>query len=109
MQEVILVIHLILAVSIIAVVLIQPAEAGGFVGNANANMMTPRRSGDLLTRVTGILAGCFFATSLLLAISAGHQPAAKSILDLATDKPAAGKQAESQPAKPETPKAPISK
>ncbi|MBI3440239.1 MAG: preprotein translocase subunit SecG [Proteobacteria bacterium] len=95
MEAVILVIHLIVALSIIAVVLVQPSEAGGFLGSSGSmsNMMAPRRSGDALTRLTTILAGVFFLTSLSLAIIAEHGSAAKkSILDVATtDQPAATK------------------
>jgi len=132
MEAVLLVVHLIVAVGIIAVVLIQPSEAGGFLGSSGSmtNMMMPRRSADVLTRITTILAGCFFVTSLLLAIVASNRPVHKSILDEASDitGPAAvgkdktatptlvpgapAKQEEKAPAaakKPETPKAPVSK
>ncbi len=87
MESVILVVHLIMALSIIAVVLVQPSESGGFLGSSGSmsNMMAPRRKGDALTRVTGILAGIFFMTSLSLAIMAEHRAPAKSILDIPTD------------------------
>ena len=87
MEAVLLVIHLIVALSIIAIVLIQPSDAGGFLGSSgsSSNMMMPRRSGDVLTKITTILAGCFFVTSLLLAVVASHQPVKKSILDEASD------------------------
>ncbi len=83
MESVILVIHLIVALSIIVIVLIQPSEAGGFLGSGGSmsNMMAPRRSGDVLTRMTTILAGIFFLTSLSLAIIAEHRGPAKSILE----------------------------
>lgn len=141
MEAVLLVVHLIVALGIIAVVLLQPSEAGGFLGSSGSmsNMMAPRRGGDVLTRVTTVLAGCFFMTSLLLAIIASHKPSHKSIVDLATgntpptaaamEKKAASPTAEPAKAeegaatapvakteekpkaskKPETPKAPISK
>jgi preprotein translocase subunit SecG len=85
MDAVVLVIHLIVALSIIAVVLIQPSEVGGFLGSSGSmsNLMAARRSGDVLTRITTILAGIFFLTSLTLAIIAEHHSAAiKSILDV---------------------------
>ena len=87
MESVILVIHLIVALGIIAVVLVQPSEAGGFLGSGGSmsNMMAPRRKGDVLTRLTTILAGIFFLTSLSLAIIAEHRGPAKSILDIPTD------------------------
>lgn len=83
MEAVILVIHLIVSVSLVIVIMIQPSEAGGFMGTGSmSNLMAPRRSADVMTRATTILAGCFFATSLFLAIAASHHPAAKSILDV---------------------------
>ena len=83
MEAVILVIHLIVAVSLIIIILVQPSEAGGFMGSGSmSNLMAPRRGADVMTRTTTILAGCFFATSLFLAIAANHHPAAKSILDV---------------------------
>jgi preprotein translocase subunit SecG len=83
MEAVILVIHLIVAVSLIIIILVQPSEAGGFMGSGSmSNLMAPRRGADVMTRTTTILAGCFFATSLFLAIAANHHPASKSILDV---------------------------
>jgi len=86
MEAVILVIHLIVALGIIAVVLVQPSEAGGFLGTGSmSNLMAPRRGADALTRITTILAGCFFLTSLSLAIIAEHRGPSKSILDVPTE------------------------
>lgn len=90
MESVILVVHLIVALAIIIVIMIQPSEAGGFLGTGSmSNAMMPRRKSDVLTRTTTILAGCFFATNLVLAILASHRPAAESILDAAGDDQAA--------------------
>lgn len=91
MQSVILVIHLIVALAIIAVVLIQPSETGGFLGTGGSmtNMMAPRRQGDALTRLTTILAGIFFITSLSLAIYAERSGKSNSILDtMSAEQPA---------------------
>lgn len=85
MEAVLLVIHLIIALGIIILVLVQPAESGGFLGSGGSmsNMLAPRRKGDVLTRTTAILATAFFCTSLLLAVIASHQPHRErpSILD----------------------------
>lgn len=87
MESVLLVIHLIVAMGIIVLVLIQPSEAGGFLGSSGSmsNLMMPRRSADVLSRTTTILAICFFATSLGLAIMAQNRPEQKSILDVAAE------------------------
>ncbi len=105
MEAVLLVIHLIIALGIIVVVLIQPSEAGGFLGNSGSmsNMMAPRRSADALTRLTGILATAFFVTSLLLAIAAGNRPQEKSIMDELNAAPATATEEAKQE---ETPAAP---
>ncbi|MDE1152177.1 MAG: preprotein translocase subunit SecG [Micavibrio sp.] len=104
MEAVLLVIHLIVAVAIIITILVQPSEAGGFMGNSGSmsNMMAPRRGADVLTRATTILAALFFLTSMMLAISANSHPSQRSILDINTDdsKPAVTGAAE-------TPKAPV--
>lgn len=91
LQEILLVIHLIVAVGIIALVLLQPSESGGFTGNSGSmsNLMAPRRTADAMTRATTILAGCFFCTSLLLAVTASSNPKQQGILDMVGDKPAA--------------------
>jgi preprotein translocase subunit SecG len=84
MEAIILVIHLMVAIVLVIVVLVQPSEAGGFLGSSGSmsNLMAPRRKGDALTRVTTILAAIFFLTSLSLAIIAEHRAPAKSILDV---------------------------
>jgi preprotein translocase subunit SecG len=90
-QEILLVIHLIVAVGIIALVLLQPAETGGFAGNSGSmsNLMAPRRTADAMTRATTILAGCFFCTSLLLAVTASSAPQKQGILEMVEGAPAA--------------------
>ena len=76
MQNVILVIHLLLAIGLVGVVLLQRSEGGGLgIGG--------RATADLLTRTTAILATAFMITSLVLAIIAAHdrKAATGSILD----------------------------
>ena len=70
MESVILVIHLLIAVGLVGVILIQRSEGGGLGigGGTMGGMMSTRGTANLLTRTTGILAGCFFATSIVLAI-----------------------------------------
>lgn len=88
MESVLLVVHLIVAVGIISVILLQPAESGGFLGSSGtmSNLMAPRRGADAITRLTTILACCFFATSLTLAIFASHKDGPKSIMDIESGK-----------------------
>lgn len=83
METVVLVIHLLIAMALVGVVLIQKSEGGGLgMGGGNmGGMMTTRGSANLLTRATALLAAAFFATSLILAILAGNASRTDSIFD----------------------------
>ena len=67
MNTFILVIHLIVAVTLIALVLLQRSEGGGLVGGTG-DFMSSRSAGNILTRLTSIFGVIFFSTSLLLAV-----------------------------------------
>ena len=86
MQTLVLTIHILIALALIGVVLLQRSEGGGLGiggggGGGGGGFMTARGTANLLTRVTAILAGCFFATSLILAIMAGAGRENVSIID----------------------------
>ncbi|HRJ62661.1 MAG TPA: preprotein translocase subunit SecG, partial [Azospirillaceae bacterium] len=83
METVILVIHLLLALALVGVILVQRSEGGGLGigGGTMGGMMTARGSANLLTRTTAILAACFMATSIILAILAGGHNRPKSIIE----------------------------
>ena len=107
MITVLLVVHMMLALGLVGVVLLQRSEGGALgIGGGGGGFMSARGAGNLLTRTTAILAACFFATSLGLAIVANQQRAPRSIVDEpgrtqnAPAVPAA-------PAEPATPQAPI--
>lgn len=72
MTAVILSLHIILAIALIGVILIQRSEGGGLGIGGGGGVMTSRGAANLLTRVTTWLGGAFMATSLLLAILAGQ-------------------------------------
>ncbi|MEP3245910.1 MAG: preprotein translocase subunit SecG [Sneathiella sp.] len=106
METVLLVIHVLIAVFLIGVVLLQRSEGGalgiGGGGGGGGGVMTGRGAANLLTRSTAILAAAFFGTSIVLAILSGAHTAPTSILDQpASSAPAA-------PAVPAEPAAPIS-
>jgi preprotein translocase subunit SecG len=81
----ILVIHLLLALALVGVILIQRSEGGGLGigGNTSGGLMTTRGTANLLTRTTGVLAFLFMSTSLALAVLAshGHSTAQPSLFD----------------------------
>lgn len=67
MTTVLLVIHMIIALAMIVMVLLQRSE-GGALGIGGGGMMSSRGLGNALTRTTGILAAIFFATSIALTV-----------------------------------------
>jgi len=94
-----LVVHILLALALIGVILVQRSEGGalGMGGGGGGGFMTARGSANLLTRTTAIIATLFICTSILLAILAGGHSKPRSILDApATSAPA-------EPAKPAVP------
>ena len=87
METVILVIHLLIAIALIATVLLQRSEGGalGIGGGGNQGFMSARGAANVLTRTTAVLAGAFFLTSIILTIIAKGDADAPSILDAAPD------------------------
>lgn len=105
MITIVLVIHLLLAISLVGVVLLQRSEGGGLgMGGGMGGFMTGRATADLLTRSTAIIAGCFLGTSLLLAILADRGREKTSILDRPVQS-----QTDSLIPRPAEPAAPVSK
>lgn len=94
-----LVVHLILAISLIALVLLQQgkgAEAGAaFGGGASQTVFGSRGSTGFLAKLTGLVVALFFGTSLFMYYQSGQ--AAKPV----TQAPA--QQEEPQPQKPVAP------
>jgi preprotein translocase subunit SecG len=105
MGTVVLVVHLLIALALVGVILLQRSEGGalGIGGGGFGGLMTGRSSANLLTRTTAALAAGFIATSLLLAIIASHRSAPRSILD----QPSAPVSAPQTPAPPAAPSAPL--
>ena len=80
MQEILIVIHLMLAIGIVILVLLQRSEGGALGIGGTSSFMTGREAANVLSRATAILAAGFVATSLLLAILAKPH-GSTSILD----------------------------
>ena len=77
MQTFVLVVHIILALLMIVLILVQHgkgADAGAsFGGGGAATVFGASGSGNFLSRLTAILTALFFVTSLTLAIFAKNQ------------------------------------
>lgn len=106
MITVILVIHLLIAIGLVGVVLIQRSEGGGLgIGGGGGGLMTGRAGANLLTRTTAVLAAAFFVTSLGLAWLSTGSTKPTSILDRGTT--AAPQPAPAAPAAPAEPSVPL--
>lgn len=83
MRALILVIHLVIALVLIALILLQRSEGGalGIGGGGAGAMFSGRGAANVLTRATAILAAVFFITSLGLTMFARHAPESSSVFD----------------------------
>jgi preprotein translocase subunit SecG len=85
MVTVIVFVHLLIAVSMIGLILLQKTEGnaagGGFSTSTNMGNMQPRARPNALGRATAILGIAFFATSLGLALVAKQAGPRQSLLD----------------------------
>jgi preprotein translocase subunit SecG len=77
MYQALIIVHVLIAVSIIGMVLLQQgrgADAGaGFGGGASNTLFGARGSASFLSRTTAILAVLFFSSSLILAYLGDNQ------------------------------------
>jgi preprotein translocase subunit SecG len=105
MNNVLLVVHLLVALAMIGAVLLQRSEGGGLGmggggGGGMGGFLTGRGTANLLTRATAVLAAAFMVTSLTLSVLAGGGSEPTSILD---DLPVSAPTQEQEPAGPSVP------
>ena len=82
MENVVLIVHLLLALGLIGVVLLQRSEGGGLgMGGGGGGAMSGRAAATALGKVTWFLAIAFIVTSLTLTILAAEKSAGSSVLD----------------------------
>ncbi len=81
MENIILVVHLILAICLIGVVLLQRSEGGGLGIGGGGGVMTGRQAATALGKLTWAFAIAFLATSITLTIIAAQNSASDSVLD----------------------------
>nr|WP_223115827.1 preprotein translocase subunit SecG [Paracoccus amoyensis] len=75
-------VHLILAVLLTGVVLLQRSEGGGLgMGGGTGGVMSGRQAANALTRLTWIFGIALFVTSIALTIIAASQVSNSSIMD----------------------------
>lgn len=80
--NILLAFHVLVCISLIAVVLLQRSEGGALgMGGGPTGFMTARGAGDLLTRITWILASIFFVLSLTLTFLSARERNASSVVE----------------------------
>ncbi|PTW49667.1 MULTISPECIES: preprotein translocase subunit SecG [Rhodovulum] len=80
MENVILIVHLILAVCLIGIVLLQRNEGGG-LGMGGGGTITGRAPTTPLGKLTWFFAVCFISSSIALTIIAAENAAGTSVVD----------------------------
>jgi preprotein translocase subunit SecG len=82
MENVILIVHLILALCLVGVVLLQRSEGGGLgMGGGGGGAMTGRQAATALAKLTWAFAIAFICTSIALTIFAARNAAGNSVID----------------------------
>ncbi|MDO6591696.1 preprotein translocase subunit SecG [Loktanella sp. D2R18] len=82
MENVVLVIHLILALSLIGTVLLQRSEGGGLgMGGGGGGATGGRPAPTAMSKVTWILAIAFICTSIALTLISASNSANSSVVD----------------------------
>ncbi|UYV38826.1 preprotein translocase subunit SecG [Rhodobacteraceae bacterium D3-12] len=82
MENVVLIIHLLLALGLIGVVLLQRSEGGGLgMGGGGGGAVSSRSAATAMGKLTWILAIAFICTSISLTIIAAQKSADTSVLD----------------------------
>lgn len=110
MHTVLIVIHVLLAIALIGMVLVQRgpgASAGAAFGSgASSTVFGSRGAGSFLTRTTGILAGGFFLVSLSMAILVSRGGLGPATQDLGIMGGLPSQEEQSEPSADDVPAAP---
>lgn len=97
MENFILVSNIILAIILVVVILLQKSEGGALgIGASQESFISSRSAGNLLTKVTAIIATLFIITSISLTIMAQKGISTSSVLERVEEK--------QDPSEPQIPK-----
>ena len=87
MENFILVLNIILAIVLVIVILLQKSEGGALgIGASQESFISSRSAGNLLTKVTAIIATLFIITSILLTIMGKKEISTISVLEKVEEK-----------------------
>ena len=97
MENFILVSNIILAIILVIIILLQKSEGGALgIGASQESFISSRSAGNLLTKVTAIIATLFIITSISLTIMAQKEIPTSSVLERVEEK--------QDPSEPQIPK-----
>ncbi len=82
MENVVLTVHLLLALVLIGVVLLQRSEGGGLGIGGGGGVVTGRSAATALGKITWGLAVAFICTSITLTVIAARNSSSTSVVDL---------------------------
>ena len=87
MENVVLIIHLLLALALIGVVLLQRSDGGGLgaMGGGGGGAVSTRSAATGLGKLTWVLAIAFICTSISLTIIAAQKSSGGSVVDRLSD------------------------
>ena len=81
MESIFLTIHLISAVFLVIIILLQRSEGGGIgLGSSNTGLVSGRSAASALTRLTWLVCTAFIITSISLTIVSANKSSNKSII-----------------------------
>ena len=87
MENFILVLNIILAIILVIVILLQKSEGGALgIGASQESFITSRSAGNILTKITAIIATLFIITSISLTIIAQKGISTSSVLEKVEEK-----------------------
>ena len=97
MENFIIILNIILAILLVIVILLQKSEGGALgIGASQESFISSRAAGNLLTKVTAIIATLFIITSISLTIMAQKGISTSSVLERVEEK--------QDPSEPQIPK-----
>jgi len=81
MENVVLIIHLLLALGLIAVVLMQRSEGGGLGMGGGGGAVSGRAAATALGKLTWLLGAAFIVTSITLTVIVAQKSSGSSVID----------------------------
>ena len=82
MENLILIINIILAILLVSVILLQKSEGGDLgLGSSQESFISSRSAGNILTKLTAIIAALFIITSISLTILKQEKVSTSSVIE----------------------------